>query len=160
MSKFLFVLEIDPLREGARLHSFPLHCTLVPWFKTALTVPELTGRVRAVFERVSPIELVSKESAKFGDEGTVAVHTVQDRPELISLHWELLRVLFSVKATHVSPKWIGHAYRPHVSSQRSRAFLPGSRHVVRHVALIGKWYTPCPERRVCARFDLRAPASV
>jgi 2'-5' RNA ligase len=110
---------------GFRFREWPLHITIVPWFRLDLTSAELAENYSRSLVGSHPFEVRVGESTQFGYKKRKQVNLVQ-APELIRLEGQTRRFLHSHKAWVVdeADKTRRH-FRPHITVQSGERSLEG-----------------------------------
>jgi 2'-5' RNA ligase len=109
---------VEPLPLGASFKDWPLHITIVPWFRTDVPSDSLASEMSAALKDIDPFEVVMDGTAKFGRGKTVnlaqlptPLTEVETRVrQILKLHqaW-----LVDETTKHQRP------FRPHVTAQKS-----------------------------------------
>ncbi|MEM9336353.1 MAG: 2'-5' RNA ligase family protein [Patescibacteria group bacterium] len=136
MNAFIVGCEIEPLEEGHHYayKDFPLHCTLVHWFKTESN-HEVVGQVLSpVLKSTAPFRITSLTQALFGKDQNIPVHKIKKTNEILTLHKRLIQALKVTDPTYTIP-WLGDSYEPHVTDIEDRALRQGESFNVTRVYL-------------------------
>ncbi len=144
-TEYLVALPVEEMSCGSvikRTEHWPLHCTVMQWFRVNATRADSVGRLNNELSMLASlakgIELVSEAPDLFGATMDIPVHTLRRCDELNYLHTTLLVYLLQTGSSLMRLRWVGAGYRPHVTTHDGRAFLPGMRHVPTQLLLIKK----------------------
>ena len=135
MRAFIIGCEIDPIVVGETYDSFPLHCTLVHWFKTNKSYQDIDELIRPALKKVSPFTVTSVTPAMYGPNFDIPVHLIKKTTTLDSLHKQLVSALEPCNPTHTIP-YIGDGYGPHVTDTDKQALTPGESHTITNIYLL------------------------
>ena len=136
MNAFMFFLEIETLHVGLQFEKAPLHCTLMPCFKTDASADEIERYVKTVCRDYHPITMVADREEFFGPERRIRVHSLKPNRDLSDLHLQLYDGLKTFNVQYEECQYCGPGYRMHVSACGKRAFSPGCVKTVEGVYLI------------------------
>ncbi len=136
MRAFLVALEIERFEVEKVYKILPLHCTLMPWFRTKHSASMMQRVCSEVLDDLPPIELVSREPALFGEGETIPVRAVYPIPILELAHSLLLARLTLFSVLHTEPTYLGAGYRPHIASTNGLEFTTESITLVRTISLV------------------------
>jgi 2'-5' RNA ligase len=125
--KYLFAIEIDPVKEGEVYNRLPLHCTLMHWFLSEKAPEEIAAAVSEALQKQPSVELVSVEPALFGPNNDVPVHLLAKSESFTLLHMNLIGVLIVLDVQFTASQYVGSKYRPHVTIIGEHSFPVGSR---------------------------------
>lgn len=132
MHAYLLALEIEPVEVNKVYVALPLHCTVIPWFRSNQPPAAVVKAVSDIIAQYAPIELVSGEADSFGHEGDVPVNLIANPGKLKRLHMDLhTKLQQALPLEYVVSDWIGEGYVPHVTRQRSGRFEKGRKFVAR-----------------------------
>lgn len=111
-----FVYELP---EGAKFKDWPIHITLVPWFRLDVASPLLAEQMQKYYIDRKAFRIEVLEEAKFGYKKQKVVNLVAS-PELIKLEDQTRRLL------HYKKAWIVDeadrtrlGFRPHVTALKT-----------------------------------------
>ncbi len=124
---FCIALEIDPVRIGDAYSPVPLHCTLMHWFRSTRSAKSVEEMLRFVCSDHKPIELLSRQHELFGPNKDIPVIVIERNDALYRLHCDLYVMLRAANTEFSELRFVGSKYRPHVTTQKGRAFKPGRR---------------------------------
>lgn len=147
---YLFTLEIVPLEVGVTYDALPSHLTLMSRFLSDAPANELAAKVRPLFARIAPVQLIFGDTITLGPK-KVTAHMVSSSDESL-LHNDLRELLDVLKVEYQYPEFIGDNHRPHVTARPGKQFKPGSMHIVQAAYLIG---VVDQKRVVEAKFGLK-----
>jgi 2'-5' RNA ligase len=110
-----FVEKFDP---GYEFKEWPLHVTIVPWFRIEATSRELTRQFEQVITPMASFEIVIDGTARFGR--NKLVNLVLEPSPLTEVEKRVRGVLKERQAWLVDETTKRHhAFRPHVTTQKS-----------------------------------------
>lgn len=115
MSQRILVCMVEPVGVGYEFErsDWPLHVTLVPWFKVTDQSWFTSGLARIVGE-LTPLQITLGDKELFGSKHDVPVRVVVPNKELTNLHNELLN-LVKEWGSLLSDRFVGKKYRAHVT---------------------------------------------
>jgi 2'-5' RNA ligase len=115
----LICVFIAPLPVGARFLNWPLHITIVPWFRLDMPSLELAAYLHGYYIGTGPFTFDVVGEALFGYKKRKSVSLV-DAPSLYRLEGQTRRALHARQAWIVdeADKTRRH-FRPHVTAQAS-----------------------------------------
>lgn len=115
MADYLAVCMLEPIEVGTQFTQWPLHMTIVPWFKA----PDLTAveeKLKPIAAEHRPFDVEVGERAYFGPRGKLPVMRIENIPELQSLHEDILRAV-TESGWHMEGRYTGQHYTPHVTQK-------------------------------------------
>ncbi|HWB33700.1 MAG TPA: hypothetical protein VG753_00020 [Candidatus Paceibacterota bacterium] len=143
MRKYMFVLPVERMEMDQVFDSFPLHCTLVPWFYLHHTPTQILYGIMPVTGGMKPLTLTSEAEALFGPHKDISVHVLEPNPALIVLHTVVCDRLRTIGASFLGAEYMGANYRPHVTTRTDgRSFPPPSQLVVNEICLLEQITAP------------------
>ena len=89
----LAAILLHPLTTGARFQDWPLHITLVPWFRPANGTAELTVLLEAALGGIRPFEITVGKDAFFGYHGRKLVSLIQMDDSLALIERTIRRII-------------------------------------------------------------------
>lgn len=125
MQSYFIVLPVDTIDVGHAYDKLPLHCTVMPWFKTRKSPEEVLQCVHWEARRSGPIILKRKGMAFIGINQDVPVDLVDLNPNLSTLHIRLFAHLRDFGVEFLYPQWVDLGYRPHITRVDSRQMQAG-----------------------------------
>jgi 2'-5' RNA ligase len=132
----LFVVFLEQLAAGHTFTAWPLHITIVPWFRTAVPTADIAAELRRRFAAIQPFEMTAGQPAYFGYRGRKEVTLIGPSPALTGLEEMARGYLHSIKA------WLAdettarrRQFRPHVTVQGHMRVNPGQTVICREVAI-------------------------
>jgi 2'-5' RNA ligase len=121
----LFCAFVDSREAGDTFSDWPLHLTIVPWFRTATSSEELGGELRRRLQWLGPFQVVVEGEAKFGAKRRL-VSLVAEPTPLRSIEHEVREMLHEHAAWLVDETTrVRRPFRPHVTAQRSGRLQDG-----------------------------------
>ena len=133
--RYLFILEVAPIKVGEAYAELPSHLTLMSRFFSKLTLTQLDAHIRPVFEQQQPIHLLFEGMVELGPK-KLPVHLVKHTHELRALHNKLHRALDAINVAYEYPQFIGKNHKPHVTQRAGVSFHAGDTKTVRAAYLI------------------------
>jgi 2'-5' RNA ligase len=133
--EYLLAVLLDPLEKGEQFVRWPLHITLIPWFRTALPERQILFDIQAVCEAFEPFGARGVSREQFGWRGTRAV-TALASPDLHDLHRALLERLKNGPYQLQQDKHIGDSFQPHVTKKGNAELKPGHEIAVDRIYLV------------------------
>lgn len=108
--------------------SWPIHITLVPWFRVDMSSGELAKYLRAKYVNSRPFKVTALGKAMFGYKKRKTVNLVQS-DELMKIEGQTRRALHAVKAWIVDEADKTRNFRPHVTVQGNEQLHEGTEFV-------------------------------
>lgn len=118
MRDFLVVCMLESIEIGAQFTMWPLHMTIIPWFKADELEPVIVA-LSSVTAQHKPFTVEVGERAFFGPKGKLPVMMIENTQELQSIHQELLELILSEGWT-LEGRYTGDNYTPHVTQKGGR----------------------------------------
>ena len=115
--RYIFTLEVVPLKLDHTYDALPLHLTLLSRFLTDLKYSQLQQFVKSVFEKAYEVNLLIDGTAELGPKET-PVYIVRKTDEITQLHNDLCRHLDKIHVTYEYPEYVQQGYKPHISKRR------------------------------------------
>lgn len=117
---------ISPLKTGAQFKEWPLHVTLVPWFRNGLATNEIASRLGQELRTLSSFKVVMGESRRFGHNKDKDASLVELPSPLMDIEQSVRHVLKGVDSWLVDETTrVRRAYVPHVAAQKSARMRAG-----------------------------------
>jgi 2'-5' RNA ligase len=114
----LVVILLQPLPAGATFKSWPLHITIVPWFRTELPTEDVAAQLEDVLRAITPFEAVVGTTAQFGRGGRKTVELIDTPSPLLALERLTRRYLKRQQSWIVDETTrMKRPYSPHVTRQ-------------------------------------------
>lgn len=133
--EYLLAFILEPLEKGSQFIAWPLHITLVPWFRTAHKEAQILYDTKTAVEQFEPFTVRGVQRAQFGWRGSVAVTAVAS-PALHDLHRALLGTLERGQYQLMNTRHMGDSFQPHVTKKGNVEFKPGHELLLDRVYLI------------------------
>jgi 2'-5' RNA ligase len=133
----LICIFIEPVQPGLRFVEWPLHITLIPWFRAKLSSDELAEAIRQKLQAVNSFTLTVSEDAHFGYRGQKIVSLIQLPSPLEAIALKLRQILKTQKAWLVdeSTKAV-FSFRPHITVQGNKRLSKGDSFMCHMVAIV------------------------
>jgi 2'-5' RNA ligase len=109
---------------GATFKDWPLHVTIVPWFRLITPSSELASELREHYVGSKPFKINVLQEAQFGYKKKKVVNIV-DASELRRLEGQTRRLLHSHKAWIVDEADKTRNFHPHVTAQKTERVHDG-----------------------------------
>jgi len=122
----LACLLIDPLKTGDRFLHWPLHVTIVAWFRLDDSSEQLGRGFARALRPVRPFTVRAGYEAHFGPRGRL-VRLLETSPELTEVEQKVRAYLHKKRAWLVDETTKRHYdFRPHVTAQAGRRLPSGA----------------------------------
>jgi 2'-5' RNA ligase len=129
---------IQPQPVGYRFKQWPLHITLVPWFRLDISSERLAGQMREAYVGGHAFEITVGMDAYFGYRNRKQVSLI-DAPELPRLEGQSRRLLHAHKAWVVDEAdKTRRGFRPHVTVQGDDRLHEGDRFICDRLYVIAQ----------------------
>src|SRR5438132_1325280 len=116
---------VNPINEGAQFKEWPLHVTIVSWFRLDITSAQLAQALQAHFIGSEPFKIDVQAEAQLGYKKRKTVNLVT-APELIKLEGQTRRWLHAHKAWVVDEAdKTRRGFRPHVTHLKTGRLYEG-----------------------------------
>ncbi len=117
----LICVFIDPPELGSRFTNWPLHITIIPWFRVGVLTIELTEDIQKKLRTYPSFNAIIAGDAHFGHQRKKLVSLIQLPSPLVAIESKLRQMLRSHNAWLVDETTkTAFAYRPHVTTQGSK----------------------------------------
>lgn len=147
----IFCAFVEPLRPKDVFNDWPLHATIIPWFRTDMDDRELVRELRDRLGRLSPFRAVMGGEAKFGRRRK-SVTLVQTPTPLTTIEHEARDLLHELGAWIVDESIKQRRdYRPHITAQRSGRLHAGDSFDVRAIYIVEQ---KGDHKQVTSRIDI------
>jgi 2'-5' RNA ligase len=121
----LIVAFLEEHTEGHTFEDWPLHITIVPWFRNEVPTEDISIGLRGVLQSIVPFDIRTGEAANFGRNGQKAVELVRTPTPLMAIERLVRRYL------HRQGSWIvdettrvQRSFRPHITRQATEQAKP------------------------------------
>jgi 2'-5' RNA ligase len=104
---------------GATFKDWPLHLSIVPWFRLKISSLELANELHEHYVGSQPFQVNVLQEAQFGYKKKKTVNIV-DTPELRRLEGQTRRLLHTHKAWIVDEADKTRNFHPHVTTQKTK----------------------------------------
>lgn len=111
--------QSEGMRFQRRRNSWPLHITLVPWFRVD-NEQGLEAALSKVANATLPFTLRIGQELLFGANADVPVNIIADQAKVVELHKALWSAVTAEGADVVSRRWIGESFRAHITQHDSK----------------------------------------
>ncbi len=134
----ILVHFLKPLSEDDTVsrRKYPLHVTVVPWFKLGSAIKEnIFSSISKIAKETKPFQFSVKGEALFGPENDVPVNLVTKSEDLTKLH---LKLAYTIEASGaiIESKYVKDFYRPHISHTGALKAQPGDTCLLDNLALL------------------------
>jgi 2'-5' RNA ligase len=129
----ILVHMLDPQGLGTYFDRtrWPLHITLMPWFEVMQPQQSVLRRELGLLAQATPpINVVVGDTALFGPNQEVPVNLITDQLVLMRLHTALLDLVHLLQLPIENERWVGAAYKAHISQTIDRRVDPGDKIIV------------------------------
>lgn len=117
---------VGPLAVETSFVAWPLHVTVVPWFRMNLPTAKLAAGLQRLLGGMKPFRVTVHGEAHFGHRGRKLVSLVALPTPLITIEAQVRDFLKAHEAWIADESTKRHfAYRPHVTLQRTRRLAEG-----------------------------------
>jgi len=109
---------IASYQQGDQFVAWPLHVTVIPWFRVAASTEELARHIESVLQALPPVPIQIGSAARLGAHGRRLVNLIKTPSRLQD--WEsVIRGFLHMQQAWVVDEAAGspRAYRPHVTVQ-------------------------------------------
>jgi 2'-5' RNA ligase len=114
----LVVVFLGPHAKGEQFRDWPLHITIVPWFRNELSAEDIARQLAAELRAIMPFVATVGESTQFGYKGRKTVELIQTPTPLVTVEKIVRRFLKSQQSWIVDETTKKRlAFRPHVTRQ-------------------------------------------
>src|SRR4051794_7330143 len=108
------------VKAGAEFKDWPLHVTIVPWFRTDMTTGQLTAELKEALSGISSFTSTAGPSAKFGYTKGKVASLIQKPTPLDEIEKRVRQTLTIHEAWLVDESTRRRRdYKPHVTVQQS-----------------------------------------
>ncbi|HET8709289.1 MAG TPA: 2'-5' RNA ligase family protein [Candidatus Saccharimonadales bacterium] len=115
---------VEPLAVGAEFSRWPLHITIVPWFRLDETSAVIASGLTQALNRIDPFMVAGDGEAMFGPKKTRRVRLLEQSTPLEGIEVKVRNYLHKKHAWLVDETTKNHYdFRPHVTEQGGE-FLP------------------------------------
>ena len=131
---------IPPKSLGFNFKDWPLHITIVPWFRSEISTEELAHKLRLDLSKFDPIVVVMGESTNFGYNKNKEVNLVSLPSELMQLEKLVRKQIKSQKVwiADESTK-IRRPFTPHVTAQKNHRLKLGDKFMCDELYIIEQY---------------------
>lgn len=125
---------VSPQSVGLKFADWPLHVTVVSWFRTNIPVQQLEQMLTLNLEATQPFTATVGDDAQFGTKKNILVSLVEEPTPLGEVEQLARLALESSNVAIVAQKF--PQYRPHVTVQRSARLQPGDNFFVDRLNIV------------------------
>jgi 2'-5' RNA ligase superfamily len=120
--------------DEPNFQQWPLHITIVPWFRPKTSQVELAQKLRAALKGHGPFVAIAgpQKRSRLGARKVSLLQREQWQP----LHDAVLKVVQANAAPSVPFVFVGSRYRPHVTYQQTGHLHPGDSFVCDHLYVV------------------------
>lgn len=112
----LIVSLLQPLARGEYFRKWPLHLTILPWFRSKLGTRELQAIITESLQGIEPFSAEMGETTQFGFKDQVPVRVVQTPNHFEEVHRRLLQTFRDHPEIYIlDTSHTGDHFRAHVT---------------------------------------------
>lgn len=111
---------------------WPLHITLIPWFKT-VDEQAVIESIKRALGAIPSFELTVGSDTMFGE---TSVSLIADPEPIVDLHNVLLETVAQNVVFSQMPNWIGNEYQPHITHHDDSRLADGQKVTVKDVTVV------------------------
>src|SRR5690348_4767850 len=112
----LVCVLLQPLEPGTAFHRWPLHITIVPWFRSTADTKALTESLRDALQSRAAFTIAANGAARFGRGGAKHVRLVKLPSPLMDIERVVRDLLHNRQAWLVDETTrVRREYKPHVT---------------------------------------------
>lgn len=123
-----------PPELGGRFSEWPLHVTVLSWFRCSLPSSRLARLLELNLKGFEPFRLEVGNEAQFGPRQNVLVNLVKTSPQLDAVE-EITRLALENSDIQFASKQFSK-YRPHITVQERARLRAGDNFIVRQLSII------------------------
>lgn len=128
---------VDPVARGASFSVWPLHITVVPWFRVALTSAELERELQDRLQTVASFTVGVDGEAHFGHSGRKLVNLIRLPSAFTVIEQQIRRFLQRQGAWIVDETTKrSRPYQPHITVQTHERLATGTSFICDRLYLI------------------------
>lgn len=128
---------LTPVPVGRPFTAWPLHITVLPWFRLAVNNQALTQKLTQLLTDFGPFKAIIEGEAYFGHRRSKLVNLVRPAEELMIAERRIRSWL------HEQAAWLvdettkrRHRFRPHVTAQGSRRVHEGEAYAIERLSVV------------------------
>lgn len=115
--RYMFAHLLEPRAEGSTFGDWPLHITLVPWFKLNTTPTEF---IAGTSDQINRIEVFDVQLGRIAYLAWVRVRQVMPSEELQGLHETVLDVSKKLGQNVARLNYVADKFWPHVTPKKKQ----------------------------------------
>jgi 2'-5' RNA ligase len=133
----LIVALVRPLAVGEQFDVWPLHLTVVPWFRLGASTDEVVEGLLKDLADGSSFQVTMGEQANFGYKGRKVVRLVQ-LPNQIAVVEQKVRSFLKTQGAWIVDETtkVRREYRPHVTNQEDEQIEKGDKFECRALNIV------------------------
>jgi hypothetical protein len=131
----MLMLPLEPIEAG-EFCEWPLHCTLLPWFRTRLGGSEVVHVVNGVCSSYTPVSLCAQHTFWLEGEQNVSARAIQKTNRLMKIHRAMADAIRAGGAAFDEQRRILDGYEPYVANQPHAELRGQTNRIVREVAVV------------------------
>ena len=135
MKEYLFVSFLEQ-SKAERFKAWPLHVTLVPWFKSDYETARKVAD--SVSSRNKQFTVRALGRASFGPSNNIPVRLIEKSPEIITLHTSLLTHLDEEGVSYRGLRYVAGNYEPHVTVRSGNVSVVSSEIRIDSITIVEK----------------------
>lgn len=122
----LVCVLVTKLKNGAVFTQWPLHITLVPWFRCDVSIEQLVELLSASLEEAQPFDIEVAGEAAFGYQGRKKVSLIKQPSPLEDVEQRIRHILKQHSSWIVDESTKAkRSFRPHVTFQQDERLHEG-----------------------------------
>jgi 2'-5' RNA ligase len=119
---------VEPQPAGHEFKDWPLHVTIVPWFRTPASSDELAGEAKAALNGIGSFKTVAGEAEQFGYQKSKTANLIRRPTPFMIIEQQVRRLLKNHGAWLVDETTRKKRdYKPHVTAQKSTRLQLGEK---------------------------------
>jgi hypothetical protein len=132
-TEYMFVYLLEAKNPGDTFNEWPLHITLLPWFKLDVPISEFKTELNNQLAEVQSIAVKVGPERHFNKR---AVNLIESSAGLLDLHELLLDFVKNNGEFTVSQSFVGPQFKPHIAKRLGKTMAEGKLVNVNRVYLI------------------------
>ncbi len=154
--KFIVVYMLEQPAVGKRFTKWPLHLTLMPWFRCDEGVERVVERLGNLANNTQSFSIVTGEKAIYGPKHDVPVRLVEKTAELERFHARICFLLTKSRCDFENEEYSRESYSPHITIRGDRYISKDIRVLVDSIDIVENLDDGKMGRKVIKRFNFSA----